>query len=433
MKKMLVIANLYHASPRIPALTENLVKLGWEVTIITTPLEDDVNKKLGLSDSFKEHIKVLEVDYSGDVLNYLRSFLTKIGFSDDGGFTEQIKQKIGVTKQKSFVDRLLWLYQEVFAYPDAERTWEKPAAQFVKHLVAREKFDVIMSSSPYPTSHLIARQIKNGNKIRWVADFRDTWTQNPVYPFSKFRFFFEQRLEKRVLRDVDNIITVSDEYATVLKSIHKKDVSVIPNGYQGQLIAANVLDHKFSFIYTGVIYLKKQDPGKFLTAVSNLLGKKAIDRSDIIVNFYGRKENWLRLLIDDLGLGDVVIQRGLVSREDARKKQETSQMLLFFNWEDKINKGISSLKLYEYLRAGRPILATGGHNITEDERVLEETNAGVCAVTVEEIEKQILKSYREFKTLGQVRYNGVNSVLLNHSYLQRAKSLDNAIGIENEN
>jgi hypothetical protein len=427
MKKLLVIANLHHASPRIPALTENLVKLGWEITIITTHLGDNANKNLGLSDNFKKNIKVVEVEYSGDVLNYLRSFLRKIGFSDNGGYTEQIKEKIGVTKQKSFIDRLLWLYQEIFAYPDAERTWEKPVLEFVKHWVAREKFDVILSSSPYPTSHVIAHQIKSNNSIKWVADFRDTWTQNPIYPFSKFRLFFEQRLEKRVLRNVDNIITVSNEYAAVLKSIHKKDVTVIPNGYQGQLITANVLDSKFSFIYTGVVYLGKQDPVKFLTALSNLLETEALDRDDIIVNFYGRKENWLKVLIGELGLSDIVIQNGLVSREDARKKQKTSQMLLFFNWEDKLNKGISSLKLYEYLRTGRPILATGGHNITEDERVLKETNAGMCAVTANEIEKHILKSYQEFKTTGRVKYNGDISALSKHSYMQRAKSLNNII------
>ena len=115
MKNILVIANLYHASPRIPALTENLAKLGWKVTIISIPLESNANKKLGFSDYFQKNIKVIEVEYSGDVLNYLRVILRKIGFSANGSYTEQIKEKMGVTKQKSFVDRLLWLYQEIFA------------------------------------------------------------------------------------------------------------------------------------------------------------------------------------------------------------------------------------------------------------------------------------------------------------------------------
>jgi len=82
MKNILVIANLYHASPRIPALTENLAKLGWKVNIISIPFfEGNANKKLGFSDYFQKNIKVIEVGYSGDVLNYLRVLLRKIGFS----------------------------------------------------------------------------------------------------------------------------------------------------------------------------------------------------------------------------------------------------------------------------------------------------------------------------------------------------------------
>lgn len=427
MKNILVIANLYHASPRIPALTENLAKLGWKVTIISIPLESNANKKLGFSDYFQKNIKVIEVEYSGDVLNYLRVILRKIGFSANGSYTEQIKEKMGVTKQKSFVDRLLWLYQEIFAYPDAERTWKKPVLKFVSHLVKKENFDVILSSSPYPTSHIIAHHIKKNSGINWVADYRDTWTQNPVYSFSKFRLFFEQLHEKKVLKNANNIITVSNEYAEVLKLIHKKDVTVIPNGYQGELITQTILDKKFSIIYTGVVYLGKQDPIKFFKAISNLLKQDKIAKEDITINFYGRKENWFEVLINDFGVDDIVFQNGLVSREDARKKQETSQILLFFNWEDKLNKGGSSLKLYEYLRTGRPILATGGHNLTEDERVLKETNAGICAVTVKDIENHVLKSYQEFKSTGQVKYHADNKMLKKHSYMERAKLLNNIL------
>jgi glycosyltransferase involved in cell wall biosynthesis len=427
MKKMLVIANLYHASPRIPALTENLAKLGWRIVIITVPLSNNASEKLGFSAYFQENIKIIEVEYSGDVLNYLRNFLSKIGFSTKGSYTEQIKEKIGVTKQKSFVDRLLWLYQEIFAYPDAERTWKKPVLKFVDNLLKKENFDVILSSSPYPTSHIIAHHIKTNTGIKWIADFRDTWTGNPVYSFSKLRLFFEQRYEKRVLENVDNIITVSSEYADVLKSIHKKDVCVIPNGYQGELVKQTVLDKKFSFIYTGVVYLGKQDPTKFFKAISNLLKAEKIDKKDIVVNFYGRKENWFKVLIDDFDLNGVVVQHGLVNREEARKKQETSQILLFFNWEDKINKGISSLKLYEYLRTGRPILATGGNNLTEDERVLKETNAGICAVTIKDIECYILKAYQEFKDVKQVKYHADNTMLKKHNYFERAIILNNIL------
>lgn len=224
MKKLLVIANLYHASPRIPAITENMVKLGWDVTIVTVPLGENQNLNLGFSDGFSEQVKVIEVPYSGDVLDYLRRFLQKIGFSSKDSFTEQIKERLGVKQKKSFVDKMLWIYQEIFAFPDAERLWKKPAVDFVLGLTTHEHFDVMLSSSPYPTSHVIASAVNSKVGIPWVADFRDTWTQNPVYPFTFIRRFFESRYEKRVLKNAEFMTTVSDSYAEVLRSFRKSVV-----------------------------------------------------------------------------------------------------------------------------------------------------------------------------------------------------------------
>ena len=47
--------------------------------------------------------------------------------------------------------------------------------------------DILVSSSPYITSHLVASRISKKFNLKWVADFRDSWSNNPIYPYSNLK------------------------------------------------------------------------------------------------------------------------------------------------------------------------------------------------------------------------------------------------------
>jgi glycosyltransferase involved in cell wall biosynthesis len=425
VKRLLVIANLHHASPRIPGLLTSLYELGWEVTIVTPPIGLNAVQALGFPEKFLERVKLIEVPYRGDVFWLLRRVFRRLGYNTAECITEQIKGRVGARYRRSIVDALMKAYQTFFAYPDTERTWRKSAITAALPLAKSGRFDALLSSAPFPTSHVVASYLQRETGLKWIADFRDTWTQNPLYDYPMIRRWFEERLEYRTLRSCSAIVTVSDDYAEQLRQLHKRSIYVIPNGFTFA-IDSNVkqtVTQNFTITYTGTIYTEKQDPDKFLSALQCLISENKIDPSKIEVRFYGRKDNWLQACIESRGLERQVRQYGTIARLSAVEKQRESQLLLFFNWEDAKRKGLSHLKLYEYLSANRPILATGGFDKDSTQMILNRTDAGVFAHTVSSIKAALLNAYQQYEQCGRVTYSGRAEAICEYSYSGRAQLL----------
>jgi len=233
---------------------------------------------------------------------------------------------------------------------------------------------------------------------------------------------FEKRLELKTLLTADALVTVSSPTAEKLGMLHKgKRVYAITHGFDPEKMSdgkAN-LTSKFTITYTGQIYTR-HDPSKLLAALKNLISEKAIDPNDVDARFYGPENELLAKKIEDYGLSSVVRQFGIVPREISFEKQRESQILLLLKWEDPRERGLISGKVFEYLAARRPILATGG---TDDvvKELLNETNTGIDAKTVEDIKSALRKLYTEYKLRGKISYQGNAEKINKYSYREMAK------------
>jgi hypothetical protein len=134
MKKVLIVANLFHSSPRIPGAATYLPEFRWNATIITPPLGKNAVSKLGFPKTFLEKTRIVEVPYKGDVFQFWRKLFKRFGYKTDASITEQMKERLGLTAKKSFVDIMIKLAHLFLAYPDTERTWKKPALKSAKQL-----------------------------------------------------------------------------------------------------------------------------------------------------------------------------------------------------------------------------------------------------------------------------------------------------------
>ena len=141
---------------------------------------------------------------------------------------------------------------------------------------------------------------------------------------------------------------------------------------------------------------------------------------DIEVRFYGPKQNWLRNDIIKHNLVGIVEQCGVISRNESWEKQRESHVLLLLNWEDPKEKGVYTLKLFEYLAAWRPIMASGGFYGSDIEKLLKETKTGVYVPTAEEIEASLLSFYEEYERTGRVCYKGNLKEINKYSYREMA-------------
>jgi glycosyltransferase involved in cell wall biosynthesis len=312
-------------------------------------------------------------------------------------------------------------YREIAQYPDAEKGWKPFAVKAADELLQKEQVDALVSCSSPVISHIIAEELKKKYSIPWVADFRDLWTQNHHYPYSPARKMFERRLETKTLATADALVTVSEPLSKELATLHKKEVYTVTNGFDPDKMSNGkvALTSKFTITYTGQIY-PKQDPTKLLLALKDLTTNGVIDPSQVEVRFYGPESLDLESKAIALGLSNIVRQYGVMSREFCFEKQRESQLLLLFNWEDLRQRGVYSGKVFEYLAARRPILATGGADSVVTD-LLKETNAGVNACTVEDIKNALAKAYGEHQLRGKVSYQGNIDQINKYSYREMAR------------
>lgn len=396
MKKVLVVS--YHFPPdpaigslRISGLAKYLPEFCWEPVILTRRWDRPP----------EERFHLIETDYH-DVVS---SFKKKIGLRPSLGVEKQCGLKI--KKKKNPFSHCVNFIEEVVAYPDAHRGWTDYAVTAGDAFLRENRVDAILSTSFPVTCHIIAKRLSEKHGIPWVADLRDLWTLNHYYHYSRLRRLRERRLEVRTLSAADSLITVSEDLAAALRTLHRsKDVFSIPNGFDPEEMASESSPKtgKFTITYAGSLYRGRRDPAMLLRALHELILEDKIKKLDVEVNFFGQKQDWLEEEIKNFDLTDTVKQNGFISREESLTRQRGSQVLLLLLWDHPDETGVYTGKIFEYLTSKRPVLAVGGPKGVI-KTMLKETNAGGYASTVEELKDVLLTFYSEYKTNGSVRYS----------------------------
>jgi hypothetical protein len=181
------------------------------------------------------------------------------------------------------------------------------------------------------------------------------------------------------------------------------------------------LTSKFTITYTGSIYKGRQDPSKLFDALHDLILDGIIDPRDVEVRFYGDKERWLAKEIEKYGLSGIVKLYERVPKRVIFEKQRESQILLLFNWEDQKGRGWHSLKIYDYIAASRPILATGGLYNNVIKEILDETKTGIYCKEVDDIKNALEELYLQYKLKGKAIYKGDIEKINKYSQLEMTR------------
>lgn len=418
MKKVLLIAFSYKknaiGSVRLNGLAKYLPEYGWEPTILTVKIDKDSDPNQ----------RIIETEYQ----DLLEKWKKKLKFKENQPIKSQLSDG-GVKKNTNTVDFFLKLWMDIFAYPDLEKNWYKPAMRAGRNLLNNENFDAIISSSKPVTSHLIANDLKKEYEIPFIADMRDLWTQNHFYSFSRVRKFFDARLEKKVLNNADAIITVSEALKNKLAMNFPRDnIHVVTNGFDPDQTSLTFEPaNKFTVTFTGTIYPERNDTETLFKALNELIKEGTIYTDDFELNFYGKHMNdMIGESVKNHDLGSVVNINGLIPRNKAIKKQRSSQLLLLFDWTECEEKGIYTGKIFEYLAAQRPILAVGPCKDVVSQLLIE-TRAGMHLSTTDEIKDQIKTYYQEYKTNGKVEYIGLAGEIEKYSQKGMARKFANVL------
>jgi glycosyltransferase involved in cell wall biosynthesis len=298
-----------------------------------------------------------------------------------------------------------------FFIPDPKIFWVNSSVKFLHQYLKENKVDVIISTGPPHSMHLIAQKLKQKNNIKWIADFRDPWSNlyyNEEFKQLSFAKKKNEKLENLVFKNADCILTVSN---SLKKDFDQKAtrVEVITNGFDDEVLTQDLikLDKKFSISYIGL--LPKQSNPKLLFKVLSALCLENTDfKNDLKLNFIGDISADVKQEITTNNLEKNTDFIGYVSHREAIGYQKKAQVLLLLIPNVAKSEGILTGKLFEYLTAKRPILAMGPETGDLSE-ILKNTNAGVVVGFDNEakLTAEIRNLYQQYKT-GNLQVNSKN-------------------------
>lgn len=254
--------------------------------------------------------------------------------------------------------------QAIFV-PDNKVGWKHEAMKAGRKLLQEEEFDVILSTAPPYTCHLIGAALSQEFDIPLVLDYRDAWVDNPLHFYiTPFHKMFHQHLEKRVLRKSNRIVTINRRIKELMirryRFLGYNDIAIIPQGYDPEdFHVENTLKLPFSdrmrFTYAGTFY-RNRTPKYFLKALSELIKEQPKFKNKIEAVFIGafRKENLA--LVDSLGLKDVVKVFGYLDHKSTVRYLITSDVLWLTIGNGRGEDMVSTGKLFEYIGSRKPIL-----------------------------------------------------------------------------
>jgi glycosyltransferase involved in cell wall biosynthesis len=244
-------------------------------------------------------------------------------------------------------------------------------------IVRRESVQVIYSTSPPATAHLIGAALKLITGAFWVADFRDPWIEEGSFPVpGSVRYLIESTLERMVIRRCDCILVTTpylrQEFLSRYPELPADKIRVIYNGYDESDFGDNGVAPRsdlFEIIHAGLVTREFRNPLPLLETVANLIAKDRMPRNQLKITFLGG-DWWVassefKAQVKRLGLDGLVSVEGRVSHREALQRLAQAAVLLLLQASDD-TRSLIPAKAFEYLRVGRPILALTLEGATAD-------------------------------------------------------------------
>ncbi len=292
-----------------------------------------------------------------------------------------------------------WIRGNLFI-PDARRFWIRPSIRFLTRYLRKHPVDVIVSTGPPHSMHLIALGLKKKLKIPWVADFRDPWTQIDFYQelhLTRWADKKHQRLEREVVLHSDGIITVTRTMLEEFKKLGARNCHFIPNGFDSDDLPSEPLSPPEKFIITHAGSINPDRNPETLWKVLEEMTKDPIFAKALEIRLIGHVDVSVKRSIHEHHLESFTRFIPYLPHEEVLKAERQAAVLLLLINQTPNARGILTGKLFEYLAVGRPILLLGPID-GEAAVILKETGRGDVAAyhdvkTIETIVRSFFKSF----------------------------------------
>jgi hypothetical protein len=251
-------------------------------------------------------------------------------------------------------------YQHVVQFPDRYRNWIAPAVAAARERLAGWQPDVIFSSGPPHSGHVVAARLCQAMQAPWIAELRDTWANNPYSDAPRVIEAAQTLYANRVLRQAAAAVLLTRTAEAEVKAALGCPTIVSYNGFTAQDFAG--LDDvppldpaRLTILHAGVIYVGRRDPVALFQALA-IMGPR---RHRVRVKFYHDQMEAVARRAERLGVSDCIEICAPVPRREILAIERQADVLLLCRWADPRDDGVIPGKLFEYIGARRPILAVG--------------------------------------------------------------------------
>jgi len=272
--------------------------------------------------------------------------------------------------------------------PDRLIGWVGTAAKLGTKVAKNSEPDLIYSSGPPWSNHLVAEKIVSATGLPWVADFRDPWVGNAFRPNRSGDTWVGRKhrmLEEKVYKVANAVIfnTARARYDAIGRigdSLAKKSV-VIPNGFDPEHFEVNNTQpnenlpkrtNPIQMIHAGAFY-GKRNIDSMLAVIGDMKQAGKLSAADFQLELIGKIRTHEKSLIEQHSIEDIVVLTPPMSHQECLGRLGSADVLLLVQTEAPL---CIPGKLYEYVALKKPILTLAAEGSTAD--LVAHDNLGPC-------------------------------------------------------
>ncbi len=383
MKKFLFVTYYYPPAggpsvQRIIRIIQFMAERGWDCQVLTVKNGDYTMRDPDLEKRLPRTVQVERMEFF-EPYQWYRKFTGK---KND----EKIPLAVLSAHEKAGLkERIANVVRANFFIPDGRIGWYRPGVLAGIRLAWQDpEIQLIFSSGPPHTVHLIARRISQITGLPFIADFRDPWVNIDYYSHiwrNPLTVAIDKMLEGKVLKDAAAVTVVGpacrDQILENHPDIPVEKTHIVYNGFDPDVYPKETVtppDDKFVFTYVGNLPFNRYIP-TFFQALEELKREGKINPKKFTLQFFGKIDPKVRAEIDKFAIGELLRFTDFVPHNQAIRAIVESHLLLLIINNTKTKKGIVPGKMFEYLASRRFVFAIGPRD-GDAAKIYQETKAG---------------------------------------------------------
>ena len=271
-------------------------------------------------------------------------------------------------QNKSFLQKAAMWIRGNFFRPDPRCLWIRPSVKFLKEYLKEHPVDLIVSTGPPQSMHLIGRLLAKETGLPWIADFRDPWTK--IFYFKHLQMTratvrWHKKMEKKVLDDATVVVAVSPLVQQEFLAMTQTPVELITNGFDECDFTASKdtganggPDREFIITHTG-LFAADGNPTVLWDVLAEKCSRDENFRKLMKIRLVGKTDEQILKSIEDAGLNGNLENMGYQPHNVAVEQQRKASLLILPLRKEPEYKAVLPGKLFEYLASWRPVLGIG--------------------------------------------------------------------------